>query len=82
MNYQCPCCGYYTLPVTPTEAIGFICPVCFWENDVFEDREDAPSDCNHSLTLNQARAHFKSFGACEKSMLPHVRPPKQDEKKH
>ncbi|MFI3255507.1 MAG: CPCC family cysteine-rich protein [Eubacteriales bacterium] len=33
--YPCSCCGYITLPVAREEAIGYICPVCFWENDVF-----------------------------------------------
>lgn len=35
MKYPCPCCGNLTLPVKPEDAVAFICPVCFWENDVF-----------------------------------------------
>lgn len=34
-KYKCPCCDYYTYPVPTKEAVGFICPVCFWENDIF-----------------------------------------------
>ncbi len=33
---------------------------------------DTPSGCNHSLTLRKARANFKEFGACERSMIEHV----------
>ncbi|MEG0388886.1 MAG: CPCC family cysteine-rich protein, partial [Niameybacter sp.] len=33
--YACLCCGYKTLPVPKEDAIAYICPVCFWENDVF-----------------------------------------------
>lgn len=34
--YPCPCCGYLTFPAPKEEAIACICPVCFWENDVFD----------------------------------------------
>lgn len=34
-KYPCPCCGYLTYPVPREDAIAYICPVCFWENDVF-----------------------------------------------
>lgn len=79
MKYACPCCGYFTFPVPPKDDVGYICPVCFWENDAFISAEDEPSDCNHGMTLLEGRANFKAFGACEQSMLIHVRPPKADE---
>lgn len=34
-KYPCPCCKYITFPVPPNEAVAYICPVCYWENDVF-----------------------------------------------
>ncbi len=34
-KYQCPCCGYFTYNVPANEDCGYICPVCFWENDPF-----------------------------------------------
>ena len=43
-SYPCPCCGCLTFPVPKEEAIAYICPVCFWENDVFDPDEDAPSE--------------------------------------
>ena len=53
MKYSCPCCGYYTFPVPADQAVAYICPVCFWENDVFIESDDEPSDENHGLTLNE-----------------------------
>lgn len=43
MNYPCPCCGYLTARYPRKNAIADICPVCFWENDVFSPGEDEPS---------------------------------------
>ena len=43
-KYPCPCCGYLTYPVPREDAIAYICPVCFWENDVFVTSVDEPSD--------------------------------------
>ena len=78
-RYRCPCCGCRTLPVPPEQALAHICPVCFWENDVFTSSDTEPSDCNHGLTLEQGRANYRAFGACEARLLPHVRPPRPEE---
>jgi hypothetical protein len=80
MKYECPCCGYFTLPVQRKEAIGFICPVCFWENDVFTVKDDEMSVCNNCMTLSEGRANFRMLGACAENMLPHVRKPTREEK--
>lgn len=77
--YPCPCCGYRTFPVPKEEAIAYICPVCFWENDVFIKSDNEPSDENHGMTLNEGRSNYKSFGACSPKMLPYVRKPRPDE---
>ena len=55
-RYPCPCCGQITLPVPPEEAVAYICPVCWWENDVFISSDNEPSDENHGLTLSQQNA--------------------------
>lgn len=60
--YKCLCCGNNTLPVPPEDAIAYICPICFWENDVFIKSDDEPSDENRGMTLNQARANYKEYG--------------------
>lgn len=39
-RFPCPCCGYLTYPTPKEYAVAYICPVCFWENDVFTSDED------------------------------------------
>ena len=78
-KYPCPCCGFITLSFPPKEAVAYICPVCFWENDVFIASDDEPSDENHGLTLCQGRANYRKWGAVTKDRLPYVRPPKPEE---
>ncbi|MBQ8812713.1 MAG: hypothetical protein IJZ70_10450, partial [Bacteroidales bacterium] len=79
MKYQCPCCGYFTFPILPEKDNGYICPVCFWENDRFIHSEEERSNSNHGLTLAKARDNFRELGACEEAMVKNVRPPKEDE---
>lgn len=77
--YPCPCCGHHTLPVPKEETVAYICPVCYWENDVFTSSDDEPSDENHGINLNEGRRNYKLFGACSQDMLIHVRKPKPEE---
>ncbi len=77
--YKCLCCGWYTLPVPPEEAVAFICPVCMWENDVFTANVDEPSDENHSLTLRQGRANYQEYGVCDVRLKQYAREPTEEE---
>ena len=61
----CPCCGNITIP-NGGDALGYICPICYWEIDLFIKSDDEPSDQNHGITLNQARENYKQFGKCWK----------------
>lgn len=65
--YKCLCCGNETLPVPPEEAIAYICPVCWWENDVFLSEPNEPSDENHGLTLLEAHENYLKYGVCDPS---------------
>ena len=78
-KYKCKCCGCYTLPMPSAEALAFICPVCFWENDVFITSDDEPSDENHGLTLSEARRNYYKFGASCTQVKEHIRKPTQEE---
>lgn len=73
----CPCCGYITIP-NQGDALAYICPVCFWEIDLFIQSETEPSDQNHGLTLIQARENYKQYGAVEKHLVQHARAPKDE----
>lgn len=70
LNVQCNCCDYFTL----SERGGWeICPVCFWEDDGFGQKElDFPSGANHGLTLREGRINFNQLGACFESMRSKV----------
>lgn len=72
-KYPCPCCGYLTLPVPKEEAVAYICPVCFWENDVFDPGDDAPSDENLGMTLRQGRENFLRWGAVRQDLVQYAR---------
>ena len=78
-RYPCPCCGYRTFPVPKEDAIAFICPVCFWENDVFDPAEDAPSDENRGMTLLEGRENYRRFGAVRPDLVQYARPPRAEE---
>lgn len=78
-EYPCPCCGYLTIPVPKEEALAFICPVCYWENDVFDPGEDDPSDENGGMTLREGRENFKKYGAVRPDLVRHARPPRPGE---
>ena len=78
-KYQCPCCEYYTYNVPANEDCGYICPVCFWENDplllpIVNQATQSRND------IERGKNNYLKFGACEKAMLCHVRPPKDNEK--
>ncbi|MCI5928248.1 MAG: hypothetical protein MRZ73_06865 [Pseudoflavonifractor capillosus] len=59
--------------------MAYICPVCFWENDVFAPEEDAPSDENRGMTLRQGRENYRRWGAVRQDLVPFARPPRPEE---
>ena len=73
-KYPCPCCGFYTYKVPANEDCGFICPVCFWENDVFRDNPEIYSGANHE-TLAQGRENYRKYSACDPRFVDSVRLP-------
>lgn len=78
-NYPCPCCGFLTFPVPKEDALAYICPVCYWENDVFDPGEDDPSDENRGMTLREGRENYLRYGAARPDLVQHARPPKTEE---
>ena len=57
-----------TLPVPPEEAVAYICPVCWWENDVFISSDNEPSDEKSWADLSQGRENVRRFGTCDPRM--------------
>ncbi|WP_420535426.1 CPCC family cysteine-rich protein [Actinomadura viridis] len=76
-RYKCPCCGYMTLSARGRHEI---CPVCGWQDTGI--RDDEPDEYvggpNH-VTLTEAKANFKLFGASELRGVSRVRPPTPSE---
>jgi hypothetical protein len=75
---RCPCCGCKTLD---KRGDFDICSVCFWEDD---GQDDYDADVvrggpNGSLSLTQARANYRQFGACDEQMVCNVRPPRPED---
>lgn len=75
-NSPCPCCGFITIP-NKGDALAYICPVCFWEIDLFINSDDEPSDQNHGLTLNEARKNYEKHGVVMPNLKEHCREPKE-----
>jgi hypothetical protein len=76
--FRCPCCGCLTL----SDRGGYgICPVCFWEDDGQDDHDAdvVRGEPNGSLSLTDARAYYRRFGACDERFLDKVRPPRPEE---
>lgn len=77
-NLPCLCCEFITIP-NNGDALTYICPVCFWEIDLFIQSDDEASDQNHGLTLLDARKNYKRFGAVLLSLKEHCRQPREYE---
>lgn len=57
-----------------------ICPVCFWEDDIFDyDDPDADTGAN-CVSLQEARENYLKIGAIHPSRKKYVRPSKKCEK--
>jgi hypothetical protein len=76
-KYRCPCCGYKTLDPPPR---GFeMCEVCFWVDNAMQfDDPDYKGGAN-PVSLNEARANFRKFGAKSEVHIGFTRPPTEDE---
>lgn len=72
MKYACPCCNAYTYEEEPS-GTGFICPVCFWEDDKLQLREPAYAGGANAVSLEEARANYMKLGACEERFVSKVR---------
>ena len=71
--------GFLGIPVPKEDALAYICPVCLWENDVFDPGEDQPSDENRGMTLAEGREAYKKLGAVREEFLKYARKPLPEE---
>ena len=73
-KHSCECCGYYTI-----SEIKETCPVCFWEEDFFQEEQIDDNGGPNLVSLREARENFKSFGAIEDRFVSQVRSPTEEE---
>jgi len=77
-KYKCICCGYYTLEEEPNGSFE-ICPVCFWEDDNVQNKNESYEGGANRISLKEARENFRKFGASAKKYIANVRKPLPDE---
>lgn len=70
MKYTCPCCGYQTLD---NKHEYNICPICFWEDDWWQENNPYLSGGANHVSLYIAQRNFQLFGACERTMYENRR---------
>jgi cysteine-rich CPCC protein len=80
-RYACLCCGYLTLGEEPPGTYE-ICPVCWWEDDMVQGKDADYTGGANRVSLREARASFRAFGACERDAVSHVRAPTPEEIPH
>jgi hypothetical protein len=74
----CPCCGFLTLDEKPPGSYA-ICPICWWEDDEVQARDPDYSCGANKVSLRQAQANFRSFGASAAEFTSNVRRPRAEE---
>jgi hypothetical protein len=77
VRLACPCCGFLTLP---SRGWHEICPVCGWDDDGQDDHDaDEVRGAPNKVSLTEARANYREFGASERRRILWVRPPEESE---
>jgi rubredoxin len=74
MKYQCPCCGFHTLPEKPP-GTDDICKVCFWEDDYSQFYNPKLGGGANKESLEKARENYKEFGVSDRNFADKVRKP-------
>ncbi|WP_372339755.1 CPCC family cysteine-rich protein [Nocardiopsis sp. CC223A] len=67
MKFTCPCCGRKTFEGGPGS--GFICPVCYWGDEIVQLRWPLLDGCANKVSLVCAQGNFISFGASDVRFL-------------
>ena len=71
---ECACCGFFTI----TE-MKETCPVCFWEEDFFQEEHIDDNAGPNLVSLREAKENFKRYGVMDIEFKEYVRPPLQEE---
>ncbi|KAI9144011.1 cysteine-rich CPCC-domain-containing protein [Paraphysoderma sedebokerense] len=68
--FPCPACGYLTFETAPGSFD--ICPLCYWEDDIYQLLHPTESGAN-KVSLLLAQKNFQKYGAVEPDMKQYVR---------
>lgn len=77
--FTCPCCGYIVFEEPPGSYD--ICPICFWEDDVFQLYYPSQSGGPNKCSLIESQVNFIQFGACDRDMAKNARIVTDDDSK-
>ncbi len=70
--FTCPCGGHEVFGEAPGSFE--ICPICFWEDDVFQLYFPNQAGGPNPYSLMESQVNFVQFGACNREMVKNVRP--------
>ncbi|MBI4955819.1 MAG: hydrolase [Myxococcales bacterium] len=77
-SFACPCCGCLTLDEAPPGTFA-VCPVCDWEDDDVQCGDPSYRGGANGVSLDEARANFRAFGAVTTEAVARVRLPRPNE---
>jgi hypothetical protein len=60
-RFTCPCCGFVTL--VNSSGGHDRCPVCYWEDDLYQLNNPEASDGANEISLKEAQRNFIEIGA-------------------
>lgn len=75
-NIKCHCCGFYTVE---NKVVSDICPVCFWQKDIYQEKHIDDNGGPNLVSLREAKENFHKFGAIEEQFKNFVRLPLKEE---
>ncbi|WP_415359971.1 CPCC family cysteine-rich protein, partial [Pseudomonas aeruginosa] len=70
--------GYLTFDEEPCGTYE-ICPVCYWEDDIAQNKDPDYDGGANGISLNNAKENFFKYGAIKRVFLKNVRKPLDDE---
>jgi len=71
---KCACCGNITI-----EHIFSICPVCYWQNDFFQEEIIDDNSGPNTVSLRDAKINYSVHGVIEERFREYIREPFLDE---
>lgn len=79
MQYQCPCCRFWTIFDECPPGTYQICPVCNWEDDNVQYYDPNFRGGANEMSLNEAQNSYKLIGAISREATKYTRSPKSNE---